>query len=281
MDVLTGECFASATDPLLLDQRAVEQNFDLVNAADLMEIKQFVSEQVWRPIPVDKCLRTPIDCVWVRKWKQLKQSDGSYKWIVKSRLCARGFLDSQGQNLSKRATTATRLSQRLLISLSAIYGFTVESWDVTGAFLKGLPFKDMYDILRKRGIKAPERQVYIQPPANVWRHLREIPDSGVKVPAGQFSSWALELLKAMYGLDDAPLAFQVVMQMFMTETLHGRPSAFDDCFCLWMKGPGELEAVATSYVDDNNNASTEPWLTKTYSRSSLKGLAALPNNVHR
>eukprot|EP00959_Pyramimonas_sp_CCMP1952_P228554 4778300-Pyramimonas_sp.AAC.1 len=80
------------------------------------------------------------------------------KWIVKSRLCARGFLDGQGASLSKRATTATRLSQRLLVSLAAIYDFTIESWDVTGAFLKGLPFKDMYEVLRKRGIKTPERQ---------------------------------------------------------------------------------------------------------------------------
>eukprot|EP00959_Pyramimonas_sp_CCMP1952_P039113 818883-Pyramimonas_sp.AAC.1 len=62
--------------------------------------------------------------------------------------------------------------------------------------------------------------------------------------------WALERLKAMHGLNDAPLAFQVAMQIFMTETL------------------GELKAIATSYVDGNNNASSNEWLNKSHSKLS-------------
>ena len=129
----------------------------------------------------------------------------------------------------------------------------------------------MYDILRSKGIKAPQREIYIQPPANVWRHRRTIPSSLIRIAPDQTHKWALECLKAMHGLDDAPLAFQVVMQMFMTEELHGRTSAFDDCFYFWLDSPGELGAVATSYVDDNNNnASTESWLSSTFDKLSKK-----------
>ena len=74
----------------------------------------------------------------------------------------------------------------------------------------------------------------------------------------------------MHGLDDAPLAFQVAMQIFMVETLGGRTSAFDDCFYFWMSGPGELQAVATSYVDGNNNASSDKWLSSSFGKFSKR-----------
>eukprot|EP00959_Pyramimonas_sp_CCMP1952_P339987 7120404-Pyramimonas_sp.AAC.1 len=35
-----------------------------------------------------------------------------------------------------------------------------------------------------------------------------------------------------------------------------------------MESPGELKAIATSYVDDNNNASSNEWLNKSYSKFS-------------
>ena len=40
--------------------------------------------------------------------------------------------------LTTRSTTATRSSQRFLLSTAAAFDFTVESWDNAGALLKGL-----------------------------------------------------------------------------------------------------------------------------------------------
>eukprot|EP00959_Pyramimonas_sp_CCMP1952_P064542 1347427-Pyramimonas_sp.AAC.1 len=37
-----------------------------------------------------------------------------------------------------------------------------------------------------------------------------------------------------------------------------------------MAGPGELKAIATSYVDDNNNASTNPWLNESFGKYSTR-----------
>ena len=84
----------------------------------------------------------PIDAIWVRKWKWYLV-DGKRIRKVKSRLCARGFLDAQAQQLPTGATTATKLSQRLLVSLSVLLGFKLETWDVSGAFLKGFPFPEL------------------------------------------------------------------------------------------------------------------------------------------
>ena len=186
---------------------------------------------MWRQKRLADCLASPIDCTWVRKWKWVQlEGKGEKIRIVKSRLCARGFLDSQVSKLTTRATTATRLSQRLLVSLGVLFGLSIESWDVTGAFLKGLPFTELTAVLRERGIKAITRHVYIQPPANVWRHLREIETSAINISSWAISLFVLECLKPMYGLGDAPLAFQVVMQIFMLEDLKGQQSRFDECF---------------------------------------------------
>ena len=80
---------------------------------------------------MDELSHAPVDAIWVRKWKWKGENR-----VVKSRLCARGFLASQGYMLNTRATTASRLTQRLLLSLSVLLGFNVETWAVNGAVLK-------------------------------------------------------------------------------------------------------------------------------------------------
>ena len=81
---------------------------------------------------------------------------------------------------------------------------------MTRSILKGFPYKEMEKVMQKKGIRTPKREVSIVPPANVWRHLREIPNNGIKVTT-QTSFWyVLGCLKAMYGLGDAPLAWQLV-----------------------------------------------------------------------
>ena len=45
--------------------------------------------------------------------------------------------------------------------------FSVESRDISGAFLKGLTFEEIRDLLRSRGISSPMRKVVLVVP----RHL--------------------------------------------------------------------------------------------------------------
>ena len=113
-----------------------------------------MKEQVWSCEEASKLSFHPVDAIWVRKWKFVVLDNGTKVRIVKSRLCARGFLDSQNQEITTRATTASRLSQRLLVALSAIFGFELETWDISGAFLKGFPFDEVQALLRKKGSRS-------------------------------------------------------------------------------------------------------------------------------
>eukprot|EP00959_Pyramimonas_sp_CCMP1952_P323440 6768331-Pyramimonas_sp.AAC.1 len=63
---------ASTSMSSLASPNDLVEHFDLVEAADLKEIKQFVEANVWKPISLSQCKQEPVDCVWVRKWKQIK-----------------------------------------------------------------------------------------------------------------------------------------------------------------------------------------------------------------
>ena len=67
-----------------------------------------------------------------------------------------------------------------------------ESWDISGAFLKGMNFEAVRQLLEKKGIKSPKRKIAIIAPANVWKHLASFDKCGA---AGQ-TTW----LKAQYEL---------------------------------------------------------------------------------
>ena len=255
IDLATMEAFKVDRKTNVLSEQEIYDNWELVEKADRKETKQFVDCSIWKIKEHAKMGRTPIDAIWIRKWKRM--ADGTL--VVKSRLCARGFLDSQTSSLATRATTATKLSQKLLLALSQVFGFKLESWDVSGAFLKGFPFREIEERLKKRGLVAPRREVSIRPPANVWRHLREIKGSNINI--SELDSWwfVLECVKAMYGLNDAPLAWQIALQEFLVSR-EGIQSSFDDCFFFWPERPGIIIGMCTCHVDDNAVTGKDDWL---------------------
>lgn len=248
-DVRTGECITPETFHTQedLSEEEIIRHWTQVEVADRAEIKQFVDERVFRKkfyMDVDIDVT---DAIWIRKWKQL--ADGAI--ILKSRLCVRGFLDPQRSSIPTRSTTASRLSHRIFLSLCALLEFEVESWDISGAFLKGFSFAKLDELYKKLGIKAPKRQVIVRPPANVWRHLREIHGSEIHVDDWDIAWWFLELVKACYGLNDAPFAFQLCEGEFFVEDLQAIRSQFDENFYWWSSKPGDIDGLATAHVDDN------------------------------
>ena len=65
-------------------------------------------------------------------------------------------------------------------------------------------------------------------------------------------SFVLFLLKPMYGLNDAPLAWQLVLQDYLINKREAIQSSFDDCFYFWPGHVGgEIDALMTTHVDDN------------------------------
>ena len=227
-----------------------------VDAADLAEVRQFVEEKAFRKIHTSAITAdmVVVDARWVRKKK--RYPDKSIR--IKSRLCARGFLDQQKDLLTTRSTTATRLSQRIIISQAARRRERqLESIDVAGAFLKGFDFKQIQKALKELGIQAPSRTVIILPPLNVFKHLAALSDE-FKIPMHQISEYGLLCNKPVYGLNDAPLAWQLCLHSFLKET-GGSPSRLDENFFTW-KEKDKVIALATTHVDDIALTADLPWL---------------------
>jgi Reverse transcriptase (RNA-dependent DNA polymerase). len=192
IDIFTGEALRVDKDTDILTQAELEEHWEAVQESDDKELRQFVKEKMWNLGPGAAAWNI-VDAVWVRKWK--RNPDGTYK--IKSRLCARGFLDRQVPHLTTRATTSTKLSPKLILSLSVIFDLKLETWDVSGAFLKGFPFPELRRKLQARGINTPERHVVLRPPSDVYQKLAKIPGSRVYTKTINLG-WVLWLLKLMY-----------------------------------------------------------------------------------
>ena len=256
-DLRTAQIFKVDDETQNIDEDDISPElWDQVEAADRAEIAQFVDEKAFKKFPRSQITAemVVIDARWVRKWK--KYPDRTRK--VKSRLCARGFLDQQKSLLTTRSTTATRLSQRILVSHAAgSRKRTLESIDVAGAFLKGFSFEQIQKTLRKMGIDAPTRVVIIIPPANVFRHLAALSDD-FKIAEWQIHEFGLLCIKPVYGLNDAPLAWQLCWHQYLQHT-GGERSHLDENSFVWKKD-GECIAMATTHVDDIAISAPLTWI---------------------
>ena len=148
------------------------------------------------------------------------------------------------------------------MSTAATHDFEVASWDAAGAFLKGFSFDKVRQILQKKGIQCPRRRVVVIPPPNVWRHLAKL-DESFAVTEEEFGQYGLECLKPAYGLNDAPLAWQLCLHETLRQS-GGQQSSLDDCFWWWKDRCGALQAVLTTHVDDIAVAGTKDFMDKTY-----------------
>ena len=131
-DLQMGNIFRVDSETDLIGEDDVYGIWPQCEEGDSKEIGQFVDQDAFKPVRRDELGKdcAIINAIWVRKWK--RTSTGK---IVKSRLCARGCHDPWKHLMSSRPTTATRLSQRLILPSAAnVRGKILQSWDVAGAF---------------------------------------------------------------------------------------------------------------------------------------------------
>ena len=239
-----------------------------VDKADENEIRQFAEEKAFQKVHRLQITSemVQVDGVWIRKRK--RYPDGTLK--MKSRMCARGCFDQQKAQLTTRSTTATKLSQRLAVSTAARKGLCIESLDIAGAFLKGYSFEAIQRALKKKGIQSPERKVIVFPPANVWRHLAKF-DKQFDIGENNIHNYGLLCLKPVYGLNDAPLAWQLLLHEHIVSE-GAVPSKLDENFFTW-KNEGTQDGiygVLTCHVDDLAIAGEQKWLDGLHDRMVKK-----------
>jgi len=235
------KCFSVSSDDLLTPEE-IEEFWPLVEAADRAEIESFVTHHVFR---LDKISNAEnlVDAIWVRRWKNRA------KRLLKSRLCGRGYLDRQKWYIDRHSSTASRLSHKILCSQCMQHNLEMMSLDISTAFLQGLRFTEIAKAARALGheVKAL-RKVWLVPPRNVWRHLRNL-SAELAINEYECDWYCLELLKAMYGLVDGPLMFQLALLTYLVEDCYMVKSLHDENY-LYYAQQWELVAVIIIHVDD-------------------------------
>ena len=146
--------------------------------------------------------------------------------------------------------------------MAATHQLDLKSWDISGAFLKGFSFEKVRKTLRQRGVISPERRVVVIPPPNVWRHLSSM-DEIFYVTEEDFGYFGLECLKPAYGLNDAPLAWQLCLHESLEES-GGQQSVLDENCWHWKDAGGNLRAIITTHVDDIAVAADDQFMREQY-----------------
>ena len=261
-DLHVGNIFRVDSETDLISEDEAYNIWPECEEGDFKEVGQFVDQDAFKPVRRDELGKdcAIIDAIWVRKWKRTATGK-----IVKSRLCARGCHDPWKHLMSSRSTTATRLSQRLiLLSAANVRGKILESWDVAGAFLKGLTYKELWRALRELGLQTVERLIAIDPPRNVWRHLKRL-GKRFNIPEEDLHLYVLLCLKPVYGLSEAPLAWQLFLHKFLRE-LGAQQSHFDENYWFWpdnTQGAWPRSSL-TTHVDDLAVEGFKRWLDETF-----------------
>ena len=115
----------------------------------------------------------------------------------------------------------------------------------------------MREILQSKGISSPVRRVAVIAPLNVWRHLGKF-DSKLRIDLNKASDYVLFCLKPIYGLNDAPLAWQLCLRGHFEEQ-GGRASLLDENMFFWKDGKG-VKSMVTTHVDDIGATGETKWL---------------------
>ena len=115
----------------LLTQEEIRLHASEVTQAIIDELKTWQGFKCFkrRPRAEAPCV---IDVRWVFKWKFVKEVRK-----IRARLCLRGFKESGSDDQSNYSATATRFSQRALVSECVLRGWVLASSDVPKSFLAG------------------------------------------------------------------------------------------------------------------------------------------------
>lgn len=184
------------------------KSFDNAKAEELAKWVEFaVYEQV--PNVGQKCVSTR----WICTMKET--TNGT---IPKARLVARGFEDSERDEISKDSPTCSKEALRLILAIIAQKRWKPRSMDIKTAFLQGLPMT---------------RDIYLKPPREA------------DVEKGMI--WHLK--KCVYGLADASLCWYKKVKEVMI-ACGAKMSLIDPAVFYWLDDDENLVGVLASHVDD-------------------------------
>jgi Reverse transcriptase (RNA-dependent DNA polymerase) len=219
----------------ILTSQEIKDNWQQVQEASRKEVQSFKDHGTYE---VKRAVDCPNICSakWVFKWKTI---DGQR--AIKARLTVRGFEDL-ARDMQCFSATASRWSQKVILSVAVQRGWELMVADVATAFLQGMTFRELADL---QG--TPIREVAFRPPKGS-EHFFQALEGKLYQPDRD----VLAMLKPVYGLKDAPAAWRAKLALVL-KGLGGKPCHIDSCLWIWHDG-GLLTAIISTHVDDLKGA---------------------------
>ena len=175
-------------------------------------------------IPKENIMR----CRWILTWKPIdeegakSQSRSHPNHKPKARLVVLGFQDPMVDSIPRDSPTLTKLSRMMILQMAASKRWSIGSFDVKTAFL--------------RGEEHSERILGIEPPSEIRQRLQ------------LGSNEVLQLLKGAYGRVDAPYLWFMELKRGLEE-IGFIQAPFDPCMYL-LEHKGITQGVIGVHVDD-------------------------------
>ena len=210
----------------------IKQRYKLVEQAIRKELASFIEHKTWERVLKSKC-QNICSSRWVLRWKEI---DGVRS--IKARLTIRGFEDTA--DVTSYASTASRWSQRLVVRIAVQHGWQLWVSDISTAFLRGMTFQELSELTQ-----SEIRDVAFTPPKGWEKYFTELPG----MSQYNFSTEALKLLKAVYGLRDAPRAWRIRLDRELRK-LGGQALPTDKSLYCFYDAHKRLEAIISAHVDD-------------------------------
>ena len=178
-------------------------------------------------VPTENILR----CRWILTWKPIDPENPNDpkealkpKVVPKARLVVLGYEDPLVHEIPRDSPTMSKLSRMLILQQAASRRWTIESFDIKTAFL--------------RGNEVSDRILGLEPPEELRQKMKLSPQEIVK------------LLKGAYGRVDAPYLWFMELKRGLEE-LGFVPAPFDPCtFVLPNAQTGQAEGFVGIHVDD-------------------------------
>lgn len=167
-----------------------------------------------------------MQCRWVHTWKELDAIDAEKlgkNRKAKSRLVILGYQDPNIEDIPRDSPTLHKESRSLLLQLCAARKWTIQSFDVKTAFL--------------RGSRRDPRVLGVEPPPEMRDHMK------LK------SHEVCELLKSAYGLVNAPYLWFVELKETLIK-LGMVQSPLDPCLFTLPDSNGSIAGIIGMHVDD-------------------------------
>jgi hypothetical protein len=228
-----------------LSKQELQEHHAEVEVSHLTELEAWVRNTTCKPRLIDEYQREtglqPLPSRWVDTWK-IKSDSGKVSKSIKGRLCIKGFAERGQDSLHTASPTASRIGHRLVCLWCAMMRWPLYSYDVATAFLQGWTFAEVNNSGFSR------QRCAFRPPAGTFDLLARI-NKEYEQAAKDPTRWCLELLKAAYGLKDAPLLWFLCISDYL-RSLGMKSSAHDSCLFMKIDSQGQLELLMSLHVDD-------------------------------